>query len=130
LAAKRAASRTQTGAEADIREMEEDEGAARRALDLLGSCRHDACEAALASLREDMPRMGLDRLAREPDDLYDGEKAATADSDGLRSFLEGEVPPGSSPARKELANRPLIREQAFGEALDPNETGLSSIRLK
>jgi len=38
--------------------------------------------------------------------------------------------PGSNPARKELANRPLIREQAFGEALDPNETGLSSIRLK
>ena len=33
-------------------------------------------------------------------------------------------------ARKELANRPLIRELAFGEALDPNETGLNSIRLK
>jgi hypothetical protein len=71
-----------------------------------------------------------DGLAREPDDLEEGEKAATADSDDLRSFLEGEVLPGSNPARKELANRPLIREQAFGEALDPNETGLSSIRLK
>jgi hypothetical protein len=33
-------------------------------------------------------------------------------------------------ARKELANRPLIRQQAFGEALDPHETGLNSIRLK
>ena len=71
-----------------------------------------------------------DRLAREPDDLDDGETAANADSDDHRSFLEGEVPPGSNPARKELANRPLIREQAFGEALDPSETGLSSIRQK
>jgi hypothetical protein len=44
-------------AEADIREMEDDEAVARRALDLLGSCRHDAYEAALASLREDTPRM-------------------------------------------------------------------------
>jgi hypothetical protein len=42
LAAKRASSRTQTGAMADIREMEDDEAVARRALDLLGSCRHDA----------------------------------------------------------------------------------------
>ena len=37
----------------------------------------------------------------------DGEKAATAGSDDLCSFLEGE----SNPARKELANRPLIRER-------------------
>jgi hypothetical protein len=42
---------------ADIREMEDDEAVARRALDGLGSRRHDAYEAALASLREDTPRM-------------------------------------------------------------------------
>jgi hypothetical protein len=62
-----------------------------------------------------------DRLAREPDDLDDGETAATADSDDHYSFLEVEVPPGSKPARKELANRPLIRKQAFGEALDKSK---------
>jgi hypothetical protein len=71
-----------------------------------------------------------EHLAREPDDLDDVEKAATADSGDLRSFLEGEVLPGSNLARNELANRPLIRGQAFGEALDPNETGLNSIHLK
>ena len=37
----------------DIVEMEEDEAMTRRALDLLGSRRNDAYEAALAALRED-----------------------------------------------------------------------------
>jgi hypothetical protein len=36
LAAKRASSRTRTGAEADIREMEEDEAVPRRALNAAG----------------------------------------------------------------------------------------------
>jgi hypothetical protein len=39
----------------------------------------------------------------------------------LRRFLEGEVLPWFENRKKELANRPLIREQAFGEALDPDK---------
>ena len=31
------------------------------------------------------------------------------------------APPKSEARKKELANRPLIREQAFGEALDPDK---------
>ena len=46
---------------------------------------------------------------------------ATADAEGLRRFLEGEVLPWFENRKKELANRPLIREQAFGEALDPDK---------
>ena len=38
-----------------------------------------------------------------------------------RRFLEEEVLPWVDMRRKELANRPLIREQAFGDALDPNK---------
>ena len=45
---------------------------------------------------------------------------ATADAEGLRRFLEGEVLPWFEARKKELANRPLIREQAFGESLDPS----------
>jgi hypothetical protein len=41
--------------------------------------------------------------------------------EGLRRFLEGEVLPWFENRQKELANRPLIREQAFGEALDPDK---------
>ena len=60
-------------------------------------------------------------LAREPDDLDEGEEPATADAEGLLRFLEDEVLPWFEGRKKELANRPLIREQAFGEVLDPDK---------
>ena len=40
---------------------------------------------------------------------------------GTASLLEGEVLPWFEARTKELANRPLIREQAFGESLDPDK---------
>ena len=112
---------TAADTEEDIREMEEDEAMTRRALDLLGSRRNDAYEAALAALREDTREWWAEMLARDPDELDEGEKPATADAEGLRRFLEGEVLPWFENRKKELANRPLIREQAFGEALDPDK---------
>jgi len=60
-------------------------------------------------------------LARDPDELEEDEEPATADVEGLRSFIEDEVLPWFENRRKELANRSLIREQAFGEALDPDK---------
>ena len=54
-------------------------------------------------------------------ELGEGEEPATADVEGLRRFLEGEVLPWFENRKKELANRPLIREQAFGEALEPDK---------
>ncbi len=60
-------------------------------------------------------------LGRDPDELEDSEEPATADVEGLRRFLEGEVLPWFDNRMKELVNRPLIREQAFGEALDPDK---------
>ena len=105
----------------DIAEMEEDEVMTRRALELLGSKRNDAYEAALAALREDTQAWWADTLGRDPDELGDGEEPATPDVEGLHRFLEGEVLPWFENRKKELANRPLIREQAFGEALDPDK---------
>ncbi len=105
----------------DIAEMETDEAMTRRALDLLGSKRNDAYEAALAALREDTQAWWADTLAGDPVELGEGEEPATADVEGLRRFLEGEVLPWFENRKKELANRPLIREQAFGEALDPDK---------
>ena len=40
--------------------------------------------------------------------------AGQPDENGLRRFLEGAVLPWFDGRKKELANRPLIREQAFG----------------
>ena len=95
----------------------------RGALDLLGSKRNDACEAALAALREDTQQWWAGSvLLRDPDkELEEGEESATADVEGLRCFLEDEVLPWFKNRKNELANRPLIREQAFGEALDPDK---------
>jgi hypothetical protein len=92
----------------------------QRALDLLGS-RNDRYEAALGLVREDTRNWWADVLARDPDELDEGEEPATPDEAGLRRFLEREVMPWFETRKKELSNRPLIREQAFGEALDPNK---------
>jgi len=112
---------TASDTEDDIREMQEDEAMTRRALGLLGSRRNDRYDAALAALREDTRGWWADTLVRGHENLGDGEEPATADEDGLRRFLEAEVLPWFENRRKELANRLLIREQAFGEALDPDK---------
>jgi hypothetical protein len=112
---------TDSDTEEDIRDLDEDEAMTRRALDLLGSLRNDRYEAALAELREDTRGWWADMLARDSADLDRGEQPATADEKGLRRFLEGEVLPRFESRRREIANRPLIREQAFGEALDPHK---------
>lgn len=109
---------TATDTEEDIAEMAADEAMTRRAVDLLCTKRNDAYEAALEALREDTQAWWADVLARDPDELEEDEAPATADTEGLRRFLEGEVLPWFETRKKELANRPLIREQAFGEALD------------
>jgi hypothetical protein len=112
---------TAADTEGDIADMAADEAMTRRALDMLGTQHKDAYEAAMAALREDTREWWADILAREPDELDEGEEPATADAQGLRRFLEAEVLPWFENRKKELANRPLIREQAFGEALDPDK---------
>jgi hypothetical protein len=96
----------------------ENEAITRRALNLLGERCDDAYEAALATMAGDTQDWWAETLA-EPEELDEGEKAATPDAASLRHFLEVEVLPWFEKRKKELANRPLIREQAFGEALDP-----------
>ena len=112
---------TSSDTEDDIREMQDDEAMTHRALDLLGSRRNNAYEAALEALREDTQKWWADTLSRDPDELDDGEDAATEDGEGLRHFIESEVLPWFENRKMELANRPLIREQAFGESLDPDK---------
>jgi hypothetical protein len=112
---------TASDTEKDACDMQDDEAMTRHALDLLNSRRNDAYEAAVASLRSDTQAWWAEVLARDPDELYDNQEPATADVDGLRRFLEGDVLPCFETRKKELANRPLIREQAFGESLDADK---------
>ena len=110
-----------TDTEEDIADLTADEAMTNRALDLLSSRHNDPYEAALSALREDTCDWWAERLARDPKDLEDDEKPASADAYGLRRFLEAQVLPWFENRKRELANRHLIREQAFGEALDPDK---------
>ena len=67
--------------------MAADEAMTRRALDLLGTMRNDAYEAALAALREDTREWWADVLARDPDELEEDEAPATTNADALLRFL-------------------------------------------
>jgi hypothetical protein len=107
--------------EQDVRDTHQVEAMTRRALGLLGSPRNDRYEAALGALPEDTRDWWADVLAGDPADIDEGEQPASAHEAGLRCFLEREVLPWFEARKKELANRPLIREQAFGEALDPDK---------
>jgi hypothetical protein len=111
---------TAADTEEAIRELQELEAMTHRAIKLLGSESSDAYQAALAALREDVRAGWATVLARGPDELEEGEEPATANVEGLRRFLEGEVQRWRVNRNNELAVRPQIREQAFGEALDPD----------
>jgi hypothetical protein len=54
----------------------------------------------------------------------DDEEPFSPDGDSLRRFIEQKVLPSFETRRKELSNRPLIREQAFGESLGPDKLEL------
>jgi hypothetical protein len=110
---------TQAETEKDIAEIEENEAMTRHALDLLASGRNEAYEAALAALRDDTRQWWEHQLAGDRERPDEDRQPYSADTAGLRGFLEGEILPRLARRGKELSNRPLIREQAFGEALDP-----------
>ncbi len=104
---------------ADIRDMQEDEAMTLRALDILNSGGKHTYEAALAELREDTQQWWSELLEGDPDDPDD--EPVTPDAECLRRFIEKKVLPWFENRKRELSNHPLIRDQAFGEALDPDK---------
>lgn len=99
-------------------ELLADEATLREVLGLLASRRKDAYEAALAVLPEDTKDWWEETLQTDPGKLPEDEEPATSDAEGLRQFVEDQVLPWFEKRRKQLTYRPMIREQAFGEALD------------
>ena len=75
---------------------------------------------ALDVLREDTREWWATQLAWEPDDYNEDQTPYRADAENLRRFLESEILPWYEQRRRELDQRPLIRAQAFGEAVDPH----------
>lgn len=94
---------------------------ARQALDILTRGRKNSYSEGLDALRDDTREWWETALSRDPNDPEEDQVPATADADGLRFFLETEALPWLANRKKELAYRPSIREQAFGEAHNPQK---------
>ena len=90
------------------------------ALRLLESKPPTAYSRALAALREDTREWWEKQLTWEPDDYDEDQTPYCADAASLKRFLESEVIPWYENRRRELDYRPLIRAQAFGEAVEPD----------
>ena len=98
---------------------EADEGLTKAALENFGTTRNDAYEAALTTLREDTRDGGTPSLRGRSRKRTSPAIALTLRS--LRDFLETEVADWYWRERLGLTSRPAVRDQAFGEALDPEK---------
>ena len=98
---------TAADTEKDLADMDEDEAMTRRALELLGSRRNDAYEAALAELREDTREWWADTLARDPEETrVMGKSLPPPMSRACAASLRARCCRGSRTARK---NWPIDR---------------------
>ena len=115
-----AVSATATDTAEQLADLEEDESMTRRAIEAIGSKKPDQYQAALALLREDTQEWWEDHLEAGTEEDTEGKPLPKADEDGLRQFLEGDVMSWYEARRRELTLRPIIRQQALGEAVDPD----------
>jgi hypothetical protein len=110
------------GATAEIARLTERETLAVRALDQLQKNRASAYDKALATLGEETRRRWKEVTRPMPQlGLLVFENTYAANAEGLVEFLQKEVMPSYERQRNELENRPQIREQVIGEALDPEK---------
>ena len=113
---------TAADTEDDIRDMQEDEAMTRRALDLLGSRRNDPYEAALGGAARGHAAMVGRHASPRPRRAGRGRGAAhRRPPRACAAFSRARCCRGSRRARRNWPTARLIREQAFGESLDPDK---------
>jgi hypothetical protein len=88
------------------------------AIDLLKADGEHAYENALKALHESTRTSWRDRLTWEPDD--EDEEPYCADASGLLRYLRNEILPWYDDREDEIVAQPHVRNQALGEALDPD----------
>jgi hypothetical protein len=101
-------------------DLESDQAMTKEALQLLDGKSSTDYSRALAVLRDDTREWWEEQLTWEPDDYDEDQKPYGADNESLKRFLESEILPWYENQRRELDYRPLIRAQAFGEAVEPD----------
>jgi FAD/FMN-containing dehydrogenase len=104
----------------DRANLEVDQAMTEEALQILASPSGSAYSRALAALRDDTRAWWEEQFGRNADDYEEDQIPYGADAESLRRFLEAEILPWYEKRRQELEYRPLIRAQAFGEAVDPH----------
>jgi hypothetical protein len=104
----------------DRADLQSDQAMSEEALRQLRSSSASAYSRALVALRDDTRTWWEKQLGWNADDYDEGQTPYRADAGSLRRFLEAEILPWYEKRRRELEHRPLIRTQAFGEAVDPN----------
>jgi hypothetical protein len=104
----------------DRADLESDQTMTEKALRILESATPSAYSCALAVVREDTRTWWEEQLGWSAQDYEEGQTPYRADAESLRRFLQAEILPWYEKRRHELENRPLIRAQAFGEAVDPH----------
>jgi hypothetical protein len=105
----------------DLVELDKRKAATQSALEILRAGEAGAYEAALAELDESTYRSWQEEVAPELDEEEDPDSDVepfTADATGLADYLEGSVLPCYATERDDIENRPLVRAQALGEALN------------
>jgi hypothetical protein len=101
-------------------DLEDDQAMTGEAFRILASPSSSAYSRALAALRDDTRAWWEEQLGRNADDYEEEQRPYSPDAESLRRFLEAEILPWYEKRRQELEYRPLIRAQAFGEAVDPD----------
>ena len=115
---------TAADATMELGDLEQRETITARALDLLLAGKTRAYDKALSTLNEDTRERWSELIKRGPAlgllSFGNTESPYTANADGLIEFLQKVVMPSYESRRTKLENRPQIREQVIGEALDAN----------
>jgi hypothetical protein len=101
-------------------DLEEDQAMTNEALRILADPSPSAYSSALATLRGDTRAWWQEQLSWALEDYHEEQEPYRADAESLRRFLKEAVLPWYQKHHQELEYRPLIREQAFGEAVDPD----------
>jgi hypothetical protein len=103
----------------DYADLESDRAMTEAAITLLDNPSAETYSQALAALREDTRAWWEEQLAWRREDYEEDEKPFRATAEDLLRFLQEKILPWYDERRAELEHRPLIRAQAFGEAVDP-----------
>jgi hypothetical protein len=104
----------------DRADLERERAMIERILALLKRPSPNAYARALDALDEWSRELWEDQLTLEPDQYEEGEIPYRADAESLRRYVKSEVLPGCEKRQRLVDNRPLLRAQAFGEAVEPD----------